>query len=450
MNYGGLDLYRSLDDRSQQIDREGLPDGDPTILQHRDSGRVRTDALDDAGKYPSVDYSHWLAEFVADLDTGAGLIGLEREPLGTEEFVESRWGDRVRVDGGRLLGRPHACLDGLATSRESPTRKVVGVSLKEDDRALLQLVLGRGKSYSDIADLLGTGRSSVRDRAHGALASMESVDSDRVEPFADWLLGQSDDPGTAVKALEADSELRALAFPIREQLVLLAPTAEIPPIPQSREDSPKSPEVQRPARADRGSRLAKLDPGRKTVLAGLVLATALAAVVAVVLLVGSGNDGNGEPQGEPAATTAVLRAVDGQEGEGKIDFGFSGVDFAANVRVTGLEPSTRGESYAIWLEGPIGAFPIQQSGVGESGEISGQISINQAIICFIAADFFTEASLSRTPNRALRGAIREARRASGGRGDFPSYTGQRVLEGRILMPAESKEQINRTCAGEGA
>jgi hypothetical protein len=450
VNYGGLDLDRSLHDRSQEVDREGLPYGDATLLQYRDSGRVGTDALDDAGQHPAVDYSHWLAEFVTDLDTGASLIGLEREPLGTEEFVESRWGDRVPVDGGRLLGRPHACLDGLAASRESPTRKVVGVSLKEDDRALLQLVLGRGKSYSDIADLLGTGRSSVRDRAHGALASMESVDSTQVEPFADWLLGQSDDPGAAVAALEADPELRTLAVPIREQLVLLAPTAEIPPIPQSRESSPNSKQVQQSARTDLGSRLAKLDPGRKTVLAGLVLATALAAVVAVVLFVGSGNDGSDESQGEPAATTAVLRAVDGQEGEGKIDFGFSGVDFAANVRVTGLEPSTRGESYAIWLEGPIGAFPIQQSGVGESGEISGQISINQAIICFIAADFFTEASLSRTPNRALRGAIREARRASGGRGDFPSYTGKRVLEGRILMPADSKEQINRTCAGEGA
>lgn len=324
------------------------------------------------------------------------------------------------------------------------------MSINQDDRALIQLVLVRGKSYSDIAQLLDTDPGSVRARAHGALARLEGVDPVQVDPFADYLLGQDDRPEAARAALERGQGMNATALAIRDQLVVLAPGAEIPEIPQT--DATRQPAP--PGRTDEKSRgstagaLERLDPGRKTLLAGLVLATALAAVVAVVLLVGPSGEDDGAPDSEPAATTAVLAPVAGQEGEGKLDFGFSGVDFAANVRITGLARSQANESYAIWLDGPIGSFPIQQATVGESGEISGQISINQAIICFIAADLFTDASLSRTPNGDLTRAIREARRASGGRGDFPSYTGRRVLEGPILMPAESKERINRTCAGQ--
>ena len=50
------------------------------------------------------------------------------------------------------------------------------MSINHDDRALIQLILVRGKSYDDIGGLLGTDRDSVRNRAHEALARLESVD----------------------------------------------------------------------------------------------------------------------------------------------------------------------------------------------------------------------------------------------------------------------------------
>lgn len=318
------------------------------------------------------------------------------------------------------------------------------MSINHDDRALIQLILVRGKSYDDIGGLLGTDRDSVRTRAHEALARLESVNRAQVDPFADYLLGQDENPDGSRKRLQENEEVRGVASSVRDQLVILAPEATIPDIPPAGPPSPGA------AAPDSPGVLEKLDPGRKALLAGLILATALAAVVGVILLVGSGGDGTETVETEPAATTAVLSPVTGQQGEGKLDFGFSGVDFAANVRITGLDQSRPNESYAIWLDGPIGSFPIQQARVSASGEISGQISINQAIICFIAADFFTDASLSRTPNDDLARAIGEARRASGGRGDFPSYTGRKVLEGPILMPAESKDRINRTCSGQGS
>ena len=326
------------------------------------------------------------------------------------------------------------------------------MSINHDDRALIQLILVRGKSYDDIGGLLGTDRDSVRNRAHEALARLESVDRAQVDPFADYLLGQDSSPDASRKRLEQDGQMRDVAFAIRDQLVILAPEAVIPDIPMSAPppEGRKPSKPAGPGAAGSSGVLEKLDPGRKTLLAGLILATALAAVVAVILLIDSSGEDTETVEAEPAATTAVLSPVAGQEGEGKLDFGFSGVDFAANVRITGLAQSRPNESYAIWLDGPIGSFPIQQASVSDSGEISGQISINQAIICFIAADFFTDASLSRTPNGDLARAIGEARRASGGRGDFPSYTGRKVLEGPILMPAESKDRINRTCSGQGS
>ena len=40
--------------------------------------------------------------------------------------------------------------------------------LSEDSRALLQLLLGRGKSYADISGLLGIDEDEVRSRAVAA------------------------------------------------------------------------------------------------------------------------------------------------------------------------------------------------------------------------------------------------------------------------------------------
>ncbi|MDE3131301.1 MAG: RNA polymerase subunit sigma-24, partial [Acidobacteriota bacterium] len=66
-------------------------------------------------------------------------------------------------------------------------------TLAPDQRAVLQLVLQRGRSYDQIAAMLSIGREAVRQRAHDALDALTPA-SGRAGPgralVADYLLGQ--------------------------------------------------------------------------------------------------------------------------------------------------------------------------------------------------------------------------------------------------------------------
>src|ERR1700722_11387626 len=73
-------------------------------------------------------------------------------------------------------------------------------SLPPDQRAVLQLVLQRGRSYDDIAQLLSIDPAAVRQRAHAALDAIgpgTRVDADRRTQIADYLLGQQSEGDAA-------------------------------------------------------------------------------------------------------------------------------------------------------------------------------------------------------------------------------------------------------------
>src|ERR1700731_3141780 len=66
-------------------------------------------------------------------------------------------------------------------------------SVPPDQRAVLQLVLQRGRSYDDIAQLLSIDRAGVRQRAlaaFDALGPQTRVDSARRALLTDYVLGQ--------------------------------------------------------------------------------------------------------------------------------------------------------------------------------------------------------------------------------------------------------------------
>ena len=82
--------------------------------------------------------------------------------------------------------------------------------LAPDQRAVVGLVLQQGRSYREIADLLGISRSAVRrGRTPGwprAAPPDAEVPADEAAQLADFLLGQQDAPGaTATRELIADS-----------------------------------------------------------------------------------------------------------------------------------------------------------------------------------------------------------------------------------------------------
>ncbi|MDQ2700761.1 MAG: hypothetical protein M3Y23_05470, partial [Actinomycetota bacterium] len=104
------------------------------------------------------------------------------------------------------------------------------MGLSEDSRTLLQLLLGRGKTYGDIAGLLGIDETEVRSRAHQALTEINGSDPDRDVNLTDYLLGQCDPIGRAdvARELAGNEEAAETASSLAEQLSLLVPGAELP------------------------------------------------------------------------------------------------------------------------------------------------------------------------------------------------------------------------------
>jgi hypothetical protein len=108
-------------------------------------------------------------------------------------------------------------------------------SLPGDQRAVLQLVLGRGRSYDDIARLLTINPDAVRERARAAtdaLGPETGVPEANRQAICDYLLGQLPDhdlPAVREMLAHAAGE-RAWAHRVRQQLapVSALPLPEIP------------------------------------------------------------------------------------------------------------------------------------------------------------------------------------------------------------------------------
>ncbi|MDP9384412.1 MAG: hypothetical protein M3P50_04110, partial [Actinomycetota bacterium] len=81
-------------------------------------------------------------------------------------------------------------------------------SLAPDQRAVIQLVLQQGRSYADLAGLLGISEDAVRQRARAGLAALgasHALGADEQGRVADYLLGQSAGEAGSVQELLASS-----------------------------------------------------------------------------------------------------------------------------------------------------------------------------------------------------------------------------------------------------
>ena len=115
-------------------------------------------------------------------------------------------------------------------------------SLPGDQRAVLQLVLGRGRSYDQIAQMLSIDASAVRARALAALDSLgpaTSVAPENLARISDYLLGQmpeSDAAGVRDQLIDSPAD-RAWARVIASELSPLA-AGPLPEIPTERDAGP--------------------------------------------------------------------------------------------------------------------------------------------------------------------------------------------------------------------
>jgi hypothetical protein len=248
------------------------------------------------------------------------------------------------------------------------------MALSADQRAMLELLLGRGQSYEDIAGVLGTSADEVRSKARWALAELGNGDPDRKVALSDYLLGQADPIGRAdaVRHLRDDPADRALAERLLGELHAIAPDAELPSLPGESRTAPhlRAPTVSRRRAADAPPR-APRDPARTRMLVGL---TTGAVVLVIVVLAIAGVFGGGDSTPASTASTSTdtasttptstsqlpngaknpvainLKPVGGGPGSGTATLAAATNDQPfLDVQVNDLPPPQNGNVYAAWF-----------------------------------------------------------------------------------------------------
>lgn len=287
------------------------------------------------------------------------------------------------------------------TSLQQPASGVEG--LPPDQRAVLEMVLGRGHSYDEIARLLNIDRAGVRQRALSALDALGPVT--RVSPerralITDYLLGQLP---TRVAAevrdhLGRSASERAWARVVASELAPLS-SAALPTIPAGDVESASSADVRAPAAAapDAGSLDGEgpgaAEPARPVsrlggaILLGAIGAAIIAAILIFVVFGVGGTTAHKKPAAtKPAATAATTASTTSTKPLAQINLtspshskavGIAEVIKAGNatgvvIVAQGLKANTSKNAYAIWLyNSPSSAYRLGyvKPGVTSSGRL---------------------------------------------------------------------------------
>jgi Anti-sigma-K factor rskA/Sigma-70, region 4 len=224
--------------------------------------------------------------------------------------------------------------------------------LSEDQRAVVELVLRRGKRYDELAGMLDMPESRVRELARDALVDLAPLSARAVEEdwrgqLADYVLGQQSGPeATATRGhLRRSEAARTWAGSLLDSLEQLYVNGSMPAIPEGERPS-------RSRRSEEGAGAARLGGGdltkrrRVVALGGTLAAVVLVAVLLwpIGLLTGDDDDGGGGGSG----TTTTAAAGSGNPAGAVVVLG-QGTQRAVQVQATGLPPSTQKFAYQFWL-----------------------------------------------------------------------------------------------------
>jgi Sigma-70, region 4 len=302
-------------------------------------------------------------------------------------------------------------------------------SLAPDQRAAVELVLRRGLSYGELANLLGLPEETVRARARAGLEALapDLPPPARAGEVADWLLGQQA-PAHAARTqalVSADAAIRGWAEQVAPPLRELSDDvpdldAELPPprergagrrrplrdagvreagaddaaqdTARRREAAPPPPPVAAPGEAAAA-------PGRSSRLGGAVLialaVVVVGGVIAFVLTRHNGNDNAPSAATSPTATATatptvtgndiVLRGPAGSQAVGVMQL-FKAKDNTVRFLLVaqGLPANKQGQRYSIWFRKSSGATQLLgdvKDPVGKDGKLTaagpGNADVNQ-------------------------------------------------------------------------
>jgi hypothetical protein len=329
--------------------------------------------------------------------------------------------------------------------------------LSPEKRAIVELVLQQGKTYPELADMLGMPESRVRELARDALVelapvSVRGVEEDWRGQLADYVLGQQSGPeATATKGhLRRSEAARSWARSLLDSLEQLYANGSVPAIPEGERGRaarrPVAAAFGAPARSesDGGPRgLSTADPVmRRRLLAGAGVAALLLLIAVLLWPIGvltgdddSSSSDNASSNAQPASgtsTTPNQPAANGPAGVAVV------VDREGKkqllVQAAKLAPSGQNEGYYVWLYNS----PSDSRSLG--GQVTDQQGNYQAIGDF-PADYakykyidVTKQAIGKSTNikhsgqSVLRGPMPKVQSGKRGTAKKPAAVGQTVLQ----------------------
>lgn len=310
------------------------------------------------------------------------------------------------------------------------------MGLSDDQRAMLRLLAQREQGYEDIAALMGISVEEVRARVGDALSQLEREGKEA--PAVPEPAAPEPAPEPKPETKEEPSEDEPAPEPAAAEP---KPAEKAAPAQKAPARSPQRPKLKLPS-----------DPAVRAAIAAGVLVVAL---VAIFLIVNSGEgsssgagsgsttaaggtaeSGGGESENAASSaskklTKAVLEPVDGSSAAGVAVFGRVGKKLALQIEAKGLEPSTKGTAYTLWLaQSPQRMLPLAETAVPKSGRIAARFEVPVELIAYLASGTFDQLVITRTDNAKLKAALETATKEK----TTPSYTGTAVLAGTVTGP----------------
>jgi hypothetical protein len=311
--------------------------------------------------------------------------------------------------------------------------------VKEDNRALLTLLLERGQSYDDIAGVLGTDRDAVRRRAVEAL---EDLSGRRTDPeLADYLLGEAAPVERAdmARRLSADEAEASRAADLAGALREIAPQADLPTLPEAHRPPLADDRVAPPAREEERASGAPAWVTRGRL--GIAAAVLVVLLVALIVIV-TGDFGGDEPSRPAQPSVEELDAVPvelapsgGSEASGEAILGLATADQPfVDVELQGLEPLSESDAYILWLmAGEQRGWPLGLIAPDQRGSHSDRYPVPSFLLSTEVIEDLSSIVISRSPRAAALEAADEAAKSGVPEVDF---VGEVVASGDVPESGE--------------